>query len=100
MSFQLTSLAGGLTVVSNTLSHAQTAAVGVWVASGARHETPEVMGVSHFLEHMAFKGTYTRSAQDIALSLETVGGHMNAYTSRETTAYYMRVLSQDVPLAC
>jgi predicted Zn-dependent peptidase len=99
MAFQLTRLPQGLMVVSDTLSHAQTAAVGVWVASGARHEAKHLMGVSHFLEHMAFKGTHKRSAQDIALNLESVGGQMNAYTSRESTAYYMRVLGQDMPLA-
>jgi len=69
------------------------------VNAGCRHERVEQNGIAHFLEHMAFKGTKTRSALDIAESLENVGGFMNAYTSREMTAYYARVLEEDVPLA-
>ena len=67
--------------------------------AGGRHERPEQNGIAHFLEHMAFKGTKTRSALQIAESIEDVGGYINAYTSREMTAYYARVLENDVPLA-
>jgi predicted Zn-dependent peptidase len=71
----------------------------VWVGIGARHEMPELNGASHMLEHMAFKGTHRRSAQDIVNEVEAVGGQINAYTSRENTAYYLRVLADDVGLA-
>jgi predicted Zn-dependent peptidase len=81
------------------MTNVQTASVGVWVDVGARHETPEVNGVAHMLEHMAFKGTERRSARALAETIENVGGHLNAYTSREQTAYYVRVLADDVPLA-
>src|SRR6056297_1299416 len=77
----------------------ESAAIGVWVLAGARHETREQNGIAHFLEHMAFKGTARRSALDIAEAIEDVGGYINAYTSREVTAFYARVLKDDVPLA-
>lgn len=77
----------------------ETAAVGVWVDTGARHETESENGISHVLEHMAFKGTKTRTALDIAETIEAVGGHLNAYTSRDQTAYFARILKDDVPLA-
>ena len=75
------------------------ASIGVWVGVGARHEAPDQNGIAHFLEHMAFKGTERRSALQIAEAIEDVGGYINAYTSREVTAYYARVLEADVPLA-
>ena len=75
------------------------AAIGIWVTAGARHETAAQNGIAHFLEHMAFKGTKRRSALQIAEAIEDVGGYINAYTSREVTAYYARVLENDVPLA-
>ncbi|MGJ8544602.1 MAG: M16 family metallopeptidase [Sulfitobacter sp.] len=74
------------------------ASIGVWVTAGGRHETPAQNGIAHFLEHMAFKGTKRRSALQIAEAIEDVGGYINAYTSREVTAYYVRVLENDVPL--
>jgi predicted Zn-dependent peptidase len=76
----------------------ESAMLGVWVNAGARNETLDVMGVSHMLEHMAFKGTETRSARDIAEQIEAVGGYLNAYTSREQTAFHARVLKADVAL--
>ena len=75
------------------------AALGVWVNCGARHENPTEAGLSHMLEHMAFKGTTMRSAKDIATEIEAVGGDINAYTSREQTAFHARVLKDDVGLA-
>ncbi|MBU2957546.1 insulinase family protein [Paracoccus sp. C2R09] len=75
------------------------AALGVWVSAGGRNERAEQNGIAHFLEHMAFKGTKTRSALQIAEAIEDVGGYINAYTSRDATAYYVRVLEQDVDLA-
>ena len=77
----------------------KSASIGIWVGAGGRNERPEQNGIAHFLEHMAFKGTKTRSALQIAEAIEDVGGYINAYTSRETTAYYARVLQDDVPLA-
>ena len=77
----------------------QTASLGVWVDVGARYEAAEVNGVAHLLEHMAFKGTARRSARAIAEEIEHVGGSLNAYTSREHTAYYARILADDVTLA-
>jgi predicted Zn-dependent peptidase len=99
MTVELTTLPNGLRVVTDRMDTVETASVGVWVGVGARHETVEVNGVSHLLEHMAFKGTRRRSARAIAEEIEDVGGHLNAYTSRENTAYYARVLAGDVPLA-
>ena len=77
----------------------QSASLGVWVSAGGRHERVDQNGIAHFLEHMAFKGTKRRSALEIAEAIEDVGGFINAYTSREATAYYVRVLQKDVPLA-
>ena len=81
------------------MASVKTASVGVWVDVGARYEAAEVNGVAHMLEHMAFKGTERRSARAIAEAIENVGGHLNAYTSREHTAYYARVMADDLPLA-
>ena len=99
MSTQLTRLPNGLRVVSNHMPHVETVSLGVWVAAGARHEREEEHGISHLLEHMAFKGTERRSASDIAEQIEAVGGELNAATSLETTAYYARVLEADIGLA-
>jgi predicted Zn-dependent peptidase len=95
----ITTLENGMRVVSDAMPGIHSAAVGVWVAAGARHETEAEHGVAHFLEHMAFKGTRKRSALAIAEEIEAVGGHLNACTMREQTSYYARVLPQDVPLA-
>jgi predicted Zn-dependent peptidase len=81
------------------MPHLETASLGVWVGSGSRDERPDEHGISHLLEHMAFKGTARRSAREIAEAIEAVGGDLNAGTSVETTAYYARVLKADVPLA-
>ena len=97
--FRLTRLANGMRIASEPMPHLLTSAVGVWVDVGTRHEQAEVNGVSHLLEHVAFKGTETRSAKEIAESVEDVGGSLNAYTSREHTAYHARILSEDLPLA-
>ena len=96
---RVTTLANGLRVASADMPGLESVAVGVWVNAGARNETVELNGVSHLLEHMAFKGTRRRNALAIAEEIESVGGHLNAYTSREQTAYIARVLKGDVPLA-
>jgi predicted Zn-dependent peptidase len=95
----MTTLANGLRVISESRAGVQTTAVGVWVDAGARYETIANNGVAHMLEHMAFKGTDSRTAQDIAVEIESVGGHLNAYTSREHTAYFARVLKEDLALS-
>ncbi len=95
----LTTLANGLRVVTHTMPHLETVSLGLWVGAGARHETEREHGVSHFLEHMAFKGTRRRSAQQIAEEIEEVGGELNAATSLEWTAYYARVLKDDEGVA-
>ena len=99
MSVRIATLASGLRVVSDPVDHLETASLGLWVDVGARCETEETNGLSHLLEHMAFKGTERRSARAIAEEIEAVGGHLNAYTSREITAYYAKVMKEDVPLA-
>lgn len=96
---RVTRLPSGLTVVSETMSRVETVSCGAWVAVGTRHETEAENGVAHFLEHMAFKGTKRRTAQAIAEEIEAVGGHLNAYTAREQTAYYAKVLKEDAGLA-
>ena len=99
MSIQITTLPNGLTIVTDTMESVESISVGVWVDVGTRSERADINGVAHLLEHMAFKGTERRSARDIAEEIEAVGGHINAYTSREHTAYYARVLAADLPLA-
>ena len=99
MNVKVSTLKNGLRVISDPMPGLETAAVGVWVDTGARHETAEENGISHVLEHMAFKGTGRRSALQIAELIESVGGHLNAYTSRDQTAYFARVLKDDLPLA-
>jgi predicted Zn-dependent peptidase len=96
---QLTRLTSGLTVVTERMERVETVSFGAYVATGSRHEQESENGVSHFLEHMAFKGTERRSAAEIAEEIEAVGGHINAYTAREQTAYYVKVLKEDTALA-
>lgn len=99
MNVRVSALSNGLRVATDSMESVETASVGVWVAAGTRAETAEINGVAHFLEHMAFKGTTRRSALQIASEIEDVGGVMNAYTGRETTAYYVKVMKDDLPLA-
>ena len=99
MTVEVTTLANGLRVASAAMPHVETVSLGVWVGVGTRDEPAENNGVAHLLEHMAFKGTERRTARAIAEEIEAVGGHLNAYTSRESTAYFAKVLKQDVPLA-
>jgi len=99
MAINVTTLDNGLRVATDSMDTVESVSIGIWVDVGTRHEKPEVNGVSHMLEHMAFKGTKRRTALDIAEQIEDVGGHINAYTSRENTAYYARVLKDDQPLA-
>ena len=95
----VTRLANGMTVATDYVPSVETASIGVWVSAGTRHESPDINGVSHMLEHMAFKGTGRRSARQIAEEIEAVGGYINAHTARDHTAYYAKVLKEDSPLA-
>ena len=99
MTTRLTTLPNGLRIVTEHMPGLKSASAGVWVMAGGRHERAEQNGIAHFLEHMAFKGTKRRTALQIAEEIEDVGGYINAYTSREMTAYYARVLENDVALA-
>ncbi|MBJ6370993.1 M16 family metallopeptidase [Sedimentitalea arenosa] len=92
-------LANGFRIVTEHMPGLKSASIGIWITAGGRHERLEQNGIAHFLEHMAFKGTERRTALQIAEAIEDVGGYVNAYTSREVTAYYARVLENDVPLA-
>src|SRR5215472_13477900 len=99
MKVEITRLSNGLTVVSDPMPQLESAALAVWVHCGARHATCEAMGISHMLAHMAFKGTERRSARDIAEEMEAVRGLLNAYTSREQTAFHVRAQKSAIPLA-
>lgn len=99
MTVKVTKLDNGLRVATDTMDSVETVSLGTWIGVGTRHERPEVNGVAHFLEHMVFKGTRRRSARDIAEQIEAVGGHINAYTGRENTAFYAKVLAEDSALA-
>jgi predicted Zn-dependent peptidase len=99
MGVEVSRLSNGLTVATETLPSIESVALGVWVKSGARNERDDEHGMAHLLEHMAFKGTSTRSAFEIASQIENVGGEINAATSVETTSFYARVLADDAPLA-
>lgn len=95
---RVTKLPSGLTIVTERMDRVETVSLGAYVACGTRNETAAQNGVSHFLEHMAFKGTERRNAAEIAEAVENVGGHINAYTAREQTAYYVKLLKEDLPL--
>jgi predicted Zn-dependent peptidase len=99
MSVEVTRLPSGLVVITDAMPQLETASLGVWVGAGGRDERPDENGISHLLEHMAFKGTSRRTARLIAEEIEAVGGDINAATSIENTAYYARMLRADVPLA-
>jgi predicted Zn-dependent peptidase len=99
MKAKVTRLGNGLTVASESMPHLETAAIGVWIGAGSRCESESEHGISHLLEHMAFKGTSRRSARQIAEEIEAVGGEINAATSVENTAYFARVMADDVGLA-
>jgi len=96
---ELTTLPNGVRVVSETVPHVQSASVGLWIGVGSRDEDAPIRGISHFIEHMLFKGTQRRTARQIADEIESRGGHVNAFTDKEVTCYETRVLADDVPLA-
>jgi predicted Zn-dependent peptidase len=94
-----TVLPGGLRIVSEAMPGVRSASVGIWVGVGSRDESPSVAGTSHFLEHLLFKGTRHRSALDIAMAMDTIGGEFNAFTEKEHTCYYATVLDKELPIA-
>src|SRR3981081_223175 len=99
MSMDVTRLPSGLVVVTDAMPHLESASLGVWVGAGSRDERSDEHGISHLLEHMAFKGTTRRTARQIAEEIEAVGGDLNAATGVESTAYYAPMIKDDVPLA-
>jgi predicted Zn-dependent peptidase len=92
-------LSNGIRVVSETIPKSRSVSIGVWVKVGSRHESPELGGVSHFIEHMFFKGTKRRTAKDIAIAMDSLGGEMNAFTSQEMTTFYAKVVDEHLPVA-
>ena len=96
---ETTTLPNGLRVISETMPHVRSVSVGIWVGIGSRRETPEQNGLSHFIEHMVFKGTSKRSAEDIARSVDSIGGNLDAFTSKEMVCFNTKVLDQHLPLA-
>ncbi len=89
----------GVRVVLENIPTVRSVAIGIWIRTGSRNETPELNGISHFLEHMFFKGTNTRTAREIAESFDSIGGQVNAFTSKEYTCYYAKVLDNHAPFA-
>ncbi|MFB3814382.1 MAG: M16 family metallopeptidase [Terriglobales bacterium] len=94
-----TVLPNGLTVLSEEMPHIRSVSIGIWVKTGSRHEDPEVNGITHFIEHMVFKGTRYRSAEDIARQVDSIGGNMDAFTAKECICFNVKVLDEHVPVA-
>jgi predicted Zn-dependent peptidase len=92
-------LPNGLTVLTEHMPHLRSISIGIWVKTGSRHEDPEQNGISHFLEHMVFKGTTTRTAEDIARQIDSIGGNMDAFTAKECVCFNVKVLDEHVPIA-
>jgi len=92
-------LPNGLRILTERMPHVRSVSIGVWLVRGSRHETLEQSGIAHFLEHMLFKGTATRSAEDIAQTVDSIGGQMDAFTAKEYASYYFKVLDEHLPLA-
>jgi predicted Zn-dependent peptidase len=94
-----TTLPNGIKVITEAMPHVRSVSVGVWVSSGSRRETAENNGVSHFIEHMLFKGTSHRSAEDIARSVDSIGGNLDAFTAKEMVCYNTKVLDEHLPVS-
>jgi predicted Zn-dependent peptidase len=92
-------LPNGLTLVTESMLHVRSVAIGVWLRRGSRHETLPQAGISHFIEHMVFKGTRNRTAEDIASQVDSIGGHMDAFTAKEYASFHLKVLDEHLPLA-
>src|SRR5205809_3893198 len=89
----------GLRLITETMPHVRSVSLGVWLTRGSRHETAERSGMAHFVEHMLFKGTGTRTAEDIAQQIDSIGGQLDAFTAKEYASYYIKVLDEHLPLA-
>ena len=92
-------LSNGLLVLSEEMQHIRSVSIGIWMKTGSRDEAAEVNGISHFVEHMVFKGTTTRSAQEIARQVDSIGGNMDAFTGKETICFNIKVLDDHLPIA-
>jgi predicted Zn-dependent peptidase len=92
-------LPNGLTILTEEMDHIRSVSIGIWVKNGSRHEDPQQNGVSHFIEHMVFKGTTSRSAEDIAREVDSIGGNMDAFTGKETVCFNVKILDEHVPAA-
>src|SRR5438477_3110624 len=92
-------LPNGLTLVTESMPHVRSVAIGVWLKRGSRHETTAQTGISHFIEHMVFKGTSNRPAEVIAAQVDSIGGHMDAFTAKEYASFHLKVLDEHLPLA-
>ena len=98
-SVERTVLPNGLTILTERMENVRSVAMGVWVRAGSRHEIAELNGISHFVEHMVFKGTETRTAQRIAREVDAIGGNLDAFTGKETICFNIKVLDEHVPTA-
>src|SRR5215211_3898941 len=92
-------LDNGLRLITETMPHVRSVTIGIWLTRGSRHESDERSGIAHFVEHMLFKGTDTRTAEDIAQSIDSIGGQIDAFTAKEYASYYIKVLDEHLPLA-
>src|ERR1051326_2961127 len=92
-------LPNGLVILTEEMQHIRSVSIGVWIKTGSRHEEAEYNGISHFIEHMVFKGTKNRSAEDIARQVDSIGGNMDAFTAKECISFDIKVLDEHVPLA-
>ena len=99
MNFDQITLKNGLRIIGERIPHFRSVSVGFWVGSGSQYETPDEAGLSHFLEHMVFKGTEKRTTRQIAEEMDKVGGQLNAFTSKECTCFYAKVVDEHLPLA-
>src|ERR1700746_1862877 len=96
---EVTTLSNGIRLVTEQMAHVPSVSLGIWIGAGSRRESAEENGISHFIEHMVFKGTTNRSAEDIARSVDSIGGGLDAFTSKELVSYNTKVLDEHVPLA-
>src|SRR5579883_224662 len=96
---EMTRLDNGVRVITEAMPHVRSVSVGIWIGTGSRRETPEQNGISHFIEHMLFKGTTSRSAEDIARSVDSIGGNLDAFTAKELVCFNTKVLDQHLSLA-
>src|SRR5947208_16333998 len=96
---EMTTLANGVRVITEAMPHVRSVSVGIWIGTGSRRETQEQNGLSHFIEHMLFKGTTTRSAEDIARSVDSIGGNLDAFTAKELVCFNTKVLDEHLGLA-